>query len=144
MLKITTAIVAAALAMPALAMAEDATTAPMTSKTATATAAPSAWYVGKLGEEIVGKDLYTADGTEIGEIENIVIGTNGKQPAAVLGVGGFLGLGERDVAIPLEEISMGAEDRLTTSMTKESIGALEPYAKDGTWEMYDHTSPLGQ
>ncbi len=146
MLKTTTAIVVAVLAMPGLAMAEDATNAPMTSTTATApaVASSSAWYVGKLGEEIIGKDLYTEDGTEIGEIDNIIIGTDGKQPAALLGVGGFLGLGERDVAISLDDIAMGAEDRLTTSMTKEEIGALQPYSTDGVWKMYDHTRPLGQ
>ena len=146
MRKMMTAMVAAALAMPGLAMAQDtpaATTAP-TVQTAPAGTASTAWYTGKRGDEIVGQDLYTADGTEIGEIDNVVISKDGKQAAAVLGVGGFLGLGEREVAIPLDEISMGAEDRLTTSMTKESIGALQPYADGGEWGMFDGTHILGQ
>lgn len=146
MLRITTAIVAAALAIPTVAMAQDApaTTMTPTTEMAPAGAASTAWYAGKRGDEIVGQDLYTADGTEIGEIDNVVISKDGKQAAAVLGVGGFLGLGERDVAIPLDQISMGADDRLTTTMSKERIGALQPYAEGGEWGMFDRTRPLGQ
>ncbi len=146
MIKITTAIVAAAVAIPTLAFAEEA---PMTAKTPAMQSAPagtasSAWYAGKRGDEIVGQDLHTADGTEIGEINNVVISKDGKQAAAVLGVGGFLGLGERDVAIPLEKISMNADDQLTTTMSKETIRAMEPYAEGGDWGMYDGTRPLAQ
>ncbi len=145
-MKITTAIVAAALVVPGLVFAEEAptaTTTPATEAAPTGTSSTS-WYTGKRGDQIVGKDLYMADGTEIGEIDNVVISEDGKQAAAVVGVGGFLGLGERDVAIPLDQISMNADDELTTTMTKESIGGMDPYADGGGWSMFDRTHTLGQ
>jgi sporulation protein YlmC with PRC-barrel domain len=57
---------------------------------------------GNLASNIIGETVYnsTADDAEsIGEVNDIVIGANGGIEALVIGVGGFLGIGEKDVAI---------------------------------------------
>jgi hypothetical protein len=100
---------------------------------ATAAAEERGWWSGRRGDEIVGQTLYGSDGTEIGSIDNVVLSAAGGDPAAVVGVGGFLGIGERNVTIPLSDIDMGAEDRLTTAMTRDQIGALEAYEEGDTW-----------
>src|SRR3712207_3932480 len=85
-----------------------------------ATPAEQQWYSGMRGEEMIGQTLYGTDGEEIGEIDNVVMSQGGSTPEALVGVGGFLGIGERNVAIPLNQIQMQG-DRLTTAMTKEAI-----------------------
>jgi hypothetical protein len=99
------------------------------------------WYSGVRGEEIVGQTLYGTNGEEIGEIDHVVMSQGGSTPEALVGVGGFLGIGERNVAIPLNEIQMEG-DRLTTDMTKEAIGGMEPYEESG-YQEWDRTRPLG-
>jgi sporulation protein YlmC with PRC-barrel domain len=93
------------------------------------------------GEQIVGKTLYGADGEAIGEIDNVVMTRGGGGPEAVVGVGGFLGVGERDVSIPLSQIQMQG-DRLTTSMTKEGIGQMQAY-DEGRYEPWAGDRTLG-
>lgn len=87
------------------------------------------------GEQIVGQNLYGTDGEEIGEIENVVIRTNGREPAVVVGVGGFLGIGQRKVAVPMSEIELGPENRLTTALTEENIKSLQAYETEGYEEL---------
>jgi PRC-barrel domain len=85
------------------------------------------------GEQIVGQTLYGSNGEEIGEVERVVAAQGSSNPEAVVGVGGFLGIGERSVNIPLSQIQMEG-DRLTTSMTKEDIGAMQPHDESGYQE----------
>ena len=57
---------------------------------------------GNLASNIIGATVYnsTADNAEnIGEVNDIVIGADGGIEALVIGVGGFLGIGQKDVAI---------------------------------------------
>jgi hypothetical protein len=82
------------------------------------------------GEQVIGQTLYGADGEEIGEISDVAMRQGGTNPEFVVGVGGFLGIGERQVAIPIDQVRMQG-DRLTTTMTKDSIGALQPYEASG-------------
>ena len=49
-------------------------------------------------------DVYGAEDREIGEIEDIVLMPDGTRPVAILSVGGFLGVGERHVAVPLAQL----------------------------------------
>lgn len=57
---------------------------------------------GNLASNIIGETVYNsaADGAEsIGEVNDIVIGADGNIEALIIGVGGFLGIGQKDVAI---------------------------------------------
>jgi hypothetical protein len=60
--------------------------------------------------------------------------------AAIVGVGGFLGLGEHDVAIPLDQLNL-AGDRITTAMTKEQLEALPEY-DENAYEAVGRDQPL--
>lgn len=50
-------------------------------------------------------DKVSADWKDIGEINNIVVGRDGSVRAVVLGVGGFLGIGEKDVAVQMASLN---------------------------------------
>jgi hypothetical protein len=110
--------------------------------TATATTGGDRWYADMRGEQIVGQTLYGADGEEIGEIDNVVLRAENNRPAAVVGIGGFLGIGSRDVAIPLDDLRMGPDNRLTTNLTKDTLAALQPYQKEGYRDL-DRGGSLG-
>ena len=90
-----------------------------------------------LGSELMGAVVYNgnASGEEgderIGEIDNLIINLDGTVEGAVIGVGGFLGLGEKDVAIEMSQFEVrmteNDEPRLYLNATKEDLEAAEPF-----------------
>lgn len=81
-----------------------------------------------LATEIIGKQVYSssaADAEHIGDVNNLVIGEGGEVAAVVIGVGGFLGIGEKNVAVNYAELEwVTAEDgseRFVLATTKEAL-----------------------
>ncbi len=81
-----------------------------------------------LATEIIGKQVYSssaADAEHIGDVNNLVIGENGEIAAVVIGVGGFLGIGEKNVAVNYSELEwVTAEDnseRFVLATTKDAL-----------------------
>ena len=68
-------------------------------------------------------DLTTADGDEIGEVEEVLIDASGEPVAIAVEVGGFLGIGEREVVFGLDQVQL-MDDDLVTSADKATIEGL--------------------
>ena len=85
--------------------------------------------------KLVGADVRNTAGDKIGDIDEVVIGSNGR-PQAILSVGGFLGIGEHRVAVDWNRMKLvrdrngDLEARL--NMTKEQLRALPEYRFDNT------------
>jgi hypothetical protein len=105
-------------------------------------AAPAADWGSTTGGDLVGRTVYGSNGEEIGDIQDIVTRSGSSSPEALVGVGGFLGIGERDVAIPLSQLRMEG-DRVTTTMTKENLTAMQPYDQSG-YTPWDRSRAVGQ
>jgi hypothetical protein len=77
---------------------------------------------------LIDTDVHGAEDREIGEIEDIVLPQGGGAPAAILSVGGFLGVGERHVAVPLSALQHDVERGRWSlpGATAESLRALPP------------------
>ena len=56
------------------------------------------------GSNLMGMDVYGSDNQKIGDIDEVIVDRQGKIHAVVVGVGGFLGIGEKDVAIPFDQV----------------------------------------
>lgn len=57
---------------------------------------------------LVGQPVYDSfndDAVSIGEVRDVVLNPDGTAEAAIVGVGGFLGVGEKDVAVGLDQLS---------------------------------------
>jgi len=79
-------------------------------------------FAGMTVGEVVGLGVESEAGDDLGEIDYIVE-QNGDQ-VAIVGVGGFLGLGEHDVAVPLSDMTFTAEDQVTlANWTEEQLEA---------------------
>lgn len=82
-------------------------------------------------EEFVGTTVYGANDENIGEIGDVVLSKDGKVDAVVIDVGGFLGVGEKPVAVGMDNLHFMADndgDRyLYTSFTKEQLDAAPAY-----------------
>ena len=75
-------------------------------------------------DELVGMDVLAQSGEDVGEVDSLAI--MGEQLIAIVGIGGFLGLGEHDVAVPLERFTM-TESGLMLGMSAEQLEAMEEY-----------------
>jgi sporulation protein YlmC with PRC-barrel domain len=64
-----------------------------------------------------GLDVYNANNEKIGDISELLVDGSGKIQAVVIGVGGFLGVGERAVALPFDQIRFVSEHRATAANT---------------------------
>jgi sporulation protein YlmC with PRC-barrel domain len=80
--------------------------------------------------DFIGKRVYTRNGDDIGEVNDLIVTDNGAVQAVILGVGGFLGLGEKDVAITMQAIQMqpdGGGTRLVVDASKEQLTNAPDY-----------------
>ena len=112
---------------PAAPAAESA--APAADNAATAAHAVS----GHLASNMIGESVYDGNGEDakkIGDVNDLVIADSGAIEAVVVGVGGFLGLGEKNVALDYKEVSMAERDGdrwLVVPMSKEALEALPTF-----------------
>ena len=78
-----------------------------------------------LASSLLGQTLYARDGNRIGLISDLVMTQELDGLLAIVGVGGFLGFGTRDVAIPKDRIAVtedkSGELRFTVASTREQL-----------------------
>lgn len=104
------------------------TTAPATQDLAPATGTPgnsmptetvSGWSV----KDKIGKAVHNENDEKVGDIKDVVVASDGKAAYFIVGAGGFLGMGEHEVAIPYEEIT-GTDKLMLQGYTKDQLKAL--------------------
>jgi sporulation protein YlmC with PRC-barrel domain len=71
--------------------------------------------------KLIGSKVYKGD-TSIGQIEDVLVDLDhASVTAVILSVGGFLGMGDKLVAVPVNQIKVGSEAKFTTDLTKEQL-----------------------
>jgi hypothetical protein len=86
-----------------------------------------------LATNTIGESVYNGTGDNaqnIGDVNDIVIGEDGKVQSVVIGVGGFLGMGEKGVAIELPKLKWteaNGDRWLVTDASKEQLEALPTF-----------------
>ena len=76
------------------------------------------------------KDLVGARDNEVGEIERVVESTADKKQHLVISRGGFLGLFETEVLVPLENVAVQGDRIVLRNLTEEQVKALPKYTRD--------------
>lgn len=76
-------------------------------------------------QEIEDMDVVGPDGAEIGEVEEILVDATGTVVAVTVEVGGFLGIGESEAVMMIDQLGLADDgDDLVSSLTREQIDAL--------------------
>jgi hypothetical protein len=76
-----------------------------------------------------GATAYDAQDANVGEVGDLILAEDGQVQQIVIDVGGFLGMGEKPVALPLDQVQIlrqteGGAVRVYVSLTKEELEAL--------------------
>jgi hypothetical protein len=90
-------------------------------------AAPQAGHI--RAADLRSADIYTSDNQKVGDIDDILLDSRGNIVAVVVGVGGFLGIGQKNVAIPFESLDM-RDPNMTASNTTGMGTANAPANRD--------------
>jgi uncharacterized protein YrrD len=75
-------------------------------------------------DEVIGKDVVNVGDEEVGTIADLVMDQDQKLVGVVLSVGGFLGIGDKWVAVPVDQIDFPTDEqpaRLRVNVTKEQL-----------------------
>jgi len=81
---------------------------------------------------LIGTKVRNANKESIGKIDEIYLDKDAKVTDVVISVGGFLGVGSKDVAVKWSDLTITQDDTsvvLTTSLTKDALMALPDYTK---------------
>lgn len=75
--------------------------------------------------KLVGLAVYNRANEKVGDINDLILGADGKVSNAVIGVGGFLGLGEKLVAVAFSDLQLNRDPdgkmHVTIDSTKEAL-----------------------
>jgi len=85
-----------------------------------------------LASDIYRQNVYDNSEHKIGDVVDLVMDANGNVTMAIIGVGGFLGVGQKDVAIPFTELKVSARDGkdwLVLDRTKDNLMRAPAYEK---------------
>ena len=83
--------------------------------------------------DYIGKTVYDQAGNNIGDVNDLILSGDNQVQAVILGVGGFLGIGEKDVAVNTNAIKIvqdGDNKRLVVEATKEALNNAPAYDKN--------------
>lgn len=84
--------------------------------------------------DVVGQTIVSQDGEEIGTVVQVVEDETGMGQLAVVEVGEFLGIGEKQVAIELRRLSMGADGQVRSDLTADRLESMPEYDAAATGE----------
>ena len=90
---------------------------------------PTDW----LASNLIGKAVVNANNELTGDINDLVTDENGKVVTVLVGVGGFLGLGEKDVAVQFDSLKFSRDDnrsvKVMANLTSEMLASAPDYKR---------------
>jgi sporulation protein YlmC with PRC-barrel domain len=135
---VTTTAIAAALVLPGTIVFAQPGAAPTPSAPPAATApqaaAPAPTQTSRhmrddqlRASKLLGSSVYDANDQKIGSIEELVVNPDGKIADVVIGVGSYLGGGEKRVAVTMADLKRGKDNHLVFNTTKDALKQMAGY-----------------
>lgn len=82
---------------------------------------------GYRASKVIGSTVVNEAGDTVGKVDEIIVGPDGKAPFIVLSVGGFLGVGDKLVVLPYEQMKTNGKKIVLPGATKDSLKALPEF-----------------
>ena len=78
--------------------------------------------------QVLGKTVFNDSGAGIGKVDDIIVAPDKAVSYAIIGAGGFLGVGRHDVAIPVSQIKQQTDGKfILAGATKDALKAMPPF-----------------
>lgn len=108
----------------ALAPAQAQTAGSTTLGTTEIKAVADGWSVKK---QFIGATVYNEEQKKVGKVEDVIVAPDGTLSYAIVGAGGFVGLGRHDVAIPVSQLKVQNDKMVLPGATKDTVKALPEF-----------------
>jgi sporulation protein YlmC with PRC-barrel domain len=79
------------------------------------------------------QNVYDPSDNKIGDVDDVLVDKEGRVTAMIIGVGGFLGMGEKDVAVPFSSVRASEKNNkwyLALNTTKEALKTAPGFTYD--------------
>jgi sporulation protein YlmC with PRC-barrel domain len=80
-----------------------------------------------LKKSVLGKSVYNEEGKSVGKIDDVIVAPDKAVSYAIVGAGGFLGVGKHDVAIPVSQFRVENNKITLPGATKDALKALPKF-----------------
>lgn len=80
-----------------------------------------------LKKSVLGKSVYNEEGKVVGKIDDVIVAPDKAVSYAIIGAGGFLGMGKHDVAIPVNQFRLENNKITLPGATKDALKALPKF-----------------
>lgn len=80
-----------------------------------------------LKKSVLGKSVYNEEGKSVGKIDDVIVAPDKAVSYAIIGAGGFLGMGKHDVAIPVNQFHVEKNKITLPGATKDALKALPKF-----------------
>lgn len=81
-------------------------------------------------DDVIGKSVFNENDEKVGDIKDVIISSDGRTLYLMVGAGGFLGMGEKEVAVPFDRFERRDNRVLLSGYTKEQLKALPEVRKE--------------
>lgn len=78
-------------------------------------------------KSVLGKPVYNDENQAVGKIDDVIVAPDNAISYAIVGVGGFLGMGRYEVAIPVSQFKVNAKKITLYGATKDALKALPKF-----------------
>lgn len=82
---------------------------------------------GYRASKVIGTSVVNETNDTVGKVDDVIIGQDGKSPFVVLSVGGFLGMGNKLVVLPYEQLKTTGNKIVLPGATKDALKALPEF-----------------
>jgi hypothetical protein len=99
-------------------------------------------FDGMRAGDLIGKSIYNTGGESLGEIEDIVVNREDNTVAALVGMGRFLGVDQKQVPVLLRDLEMQDGKMVPRILTRGDFQRSPAYAPN-VWARHDPNRPIG-
>lgn len=78
-------------------------------------------------KSVLDQDVYNDAGAKVGKVDDLIIAPDNSLSYAIIGAGGFVGLGRHNVAIPVKQFKLKGGKLTLPGATKDAIKALPEF-----------------
>ena len=96
----------------------------------TATTPQAARHIGNnemRASKLTGSAVYDQTDQKIGSIADLIVASDGRVTEVVIGVGSFVGAGDKNVAVKMADLKHGKDNRLVLNTTKDALKQMASY-----------------
>src|SRR5262249_24541632 len=94
--------------------------------------APDGWLsIGSAPNDYVGKDVYNRAADRLGTVKDVLVTHDGKMAAAVINLGRYLGIGDKDIAVPISALQQQSDGDhgIIIDASRDSLQAAPAFAQ---------------